>query len=87
MSAAVAVTPEDFLAAGDAAFERGDCQLAMQDYRRAIELRPSYAEAYNNLAYTQMRVQDYRDALSQLSWRDATDALEHGTGGKDYNDI
>ena len=31
--------------------------------------------------------QEYSDALAQYSWRDATEALEHASGGADYYNL
>jgi tetratricopeptide (TPR) repeat protein len=48
-------------------FDRGDYGNAVVDYGRAIELKPEWAEAYNNRAYTYMKVEDYPPALDDLN--------------------
>lgn len=60
------VTAPDYLALGDADYDRGACAEAIAAYTRAIELDPQFAAAYNNRAYTAMRRQDYAAALTDL---------------------
>jgi tetratricopeptide (TPR) repeat protein len=47
-------TPQAYLARGDQHAARGDFDQAIADYSAAIQLKPDYAEAYNNrgLAYS-----------------------------------
>jgi tetratricopeptide (TPR) repeat protein len=71
------LTAADYLALGDAAYDRGACDEAIAAYSRAIELDPHFAEAYNNRAYTAMRRQDYAAALADL---DAAIALRPDYG-------
>ena len=54
------------LARGDVTFDRGKYGQALADYSRAIELKPDFAEAYNNRAYTYMTIEDYARALPDL---------------------
>jgi tetratricopeptide (TPR) repeat protein len=61
-----AKTAEDFLKRGDAAFDRGSCKEAIAVYTQALALNPDYAQAYNNRAYTYMRMRDYAPALQDL---------------------
>jgi tetratricopeptide (TPR) repeat protein len=61
-----AKTAEDFLKRGDAAFDRGSCKEAVAAYTQALTLNPDDAEAYNNRAYTYMRMQNYAPALQDL---------------------
>lgn len=56
----------DFLNLGDYDYDRGDCVKAIADYSRAIALQPNYPEAFNNRAYTYMRMQNYRAAATDL---------------------
>jgi tetratricopeptide (TPR) repeat protein len=63
---AAPTTAADLLAVGDADFDRGDCEAAVAAYTRAIAVDPTYAEAYNNRAYTRMRQQRYELALPDL---------------------
>jgi tetratricopeptide (TPR) repeat protein len=51
---------------GDEAYDGGNCKQAIEAYTDAIELNPDYAEAYNNRAYTYMRMQNYAPALMDL---------------------
>jgi hypothetical protein len=60
------VTAADYLAQGDYEFDRGNCDGALANYSRAIELKPDYAEAYNNRAFTYMLIQQYALALPDL---------------------
>jgi len=60
------VTAQDYLAQGDYDYEQGNCDKAIADYARAIELNPSFAEAYNNRAYVHMVKKDYALALPDL---------------------
>src|SRR5215510_12501969 len=61
-----AKTAEELLKRGDAAFDGGNCQEALAVYTQALVLNPNYAEAYNNRAYTYMRMQNYAPALQDL---------------------
>ena len=60
------VSAQDWFARGDYDFDRGDCAKAIADYSQAIALKPNFAEAYNNRAYTQMLLKDYAAALPDL---------------------
>src|SRR2546430_3450082 len=60
-------TASEAMARGDADFDRGDFGQAIANYSRAIELRPEFAEAYNNRAYAYMTIQDYADAIPDLN--------------------
>jgi tetratricopeptide (TPR) repeat protein len=59
-------TAEEFLKLGDVAFDGGNCQEAVAVYTQALARNPDYAEAYNNRAYTYMRMQNYAPALQDL---------------------
>ena len=63
---AALITAQDYLAQGDYEFEQGDLNAALAAYSQAITLKPDYAEAYNNRAYTYMRLEDYAAALPDL---------------------
>ncbi len=56
----------DFFLQGDFDYESGNCKSAVEDYGNAIKLNPKYAEAYNNRAYTHMRMGNYAEALTDL---------------------
>lgn len=47
-------------------YDRGNCKRAIADYTKSIVLNSDYPQAYNNRAYTFMRMQDYQDALPDL---------------------
>ena len=61
-----AKTAKEFLSRGDEAFDGGNCKQAIAAYTQALALNPNYAEAYNNRAYTYMRMQNYAPALQDL---------------------
>jgi tetratricopeptide (TPR) repeat protein len=61
------VTATDYFMQGDYDYEKGDCSQAIGDYTKALKLNPSYPQAYNNRAYTYMRLRDYKDASSDLN--------------------
>ena len=63
---AALVTAHDYLAQGDYAYDNKDCDKAITNYSRAIELDPGLAEAYNNRAYVYMVKKDYAPALVDL---------------------
>jgi tetratricopeptide (TPR) repeat protein len=62
----VLTSAEAYFARGDDDFDQGNYEQAIADYSRAIELKPDYAEAYNNRAYTYMKVENYAPALPDL---------------------
>ena len=59
-------TAADYLARGDYDFDLGNYDQALAAYSRAIELQPDFAEAYNNRAYTYMKLEKYELALPDL---------------------
>ena len=61
-----AKTANEFLKRGDEAFDGGNCNQAIAEYSLALTFNPDYAEAYNNRAYTYMRMQNYAPALQDL---------------------
>lgn len=64
---AALVTAQDYFAQGDYDYDQGNCDKAIANYTRAIELNPNLAEAYNNRAYTYMVKKDYATALPDLN--------------------
>lgn len=60
-------TAKDFLQQGDYEYEKGACDRAVQNYTKAINLNPKYAEAYNNRGYTYMRIRNFENALYDLN--------------------
>jgi len=63
---ALLVSAQDYFAQGDYDYERGACEAAIEDYTRAIQLNPRFAEAYNNRAYAHMVQHNYAAALPDL---------------------
>ena len=57
----------DYFEQGDIEYEQGNCDKAIADYTRAIELNPKLAEAYNNRAYIYMVKKEYGAALADLN--------------------
>lgn len=70
--AAITTPPTSFTTAGDYFnlgnydYDIGNCVKAVADYTKAIDIQPNFAKAYNNRAYTYMRMQYYKKALSDL---------------------
>lgn len=68
--------------------ERG----AIQDYNRAIELNPNYAEAYNNRGITKSNLKDYRGAIQdynktiELNPDDPSPYINRGRAKSDIED-
>lgn len=56
----------DYFEQGNYDYDAGDCKKAIADYTKSIELNPEYPQAYNNRAYTYMRMREYQLALSDL---------------------
>src|SRR5579871_3772156 len=52
-------TAMDYFAQGNYDYDIGNCQEAIGAYTKAISLNPNYAQAYNNRAYTNMRMRNY----------------------------
>ncbi len=51
---------------GNYDYDTGNCQKAIIDYTASIKMNPNYPQAYNNRAYTYMRMQNYPAALPDL---------------------
>lgn len=60
-------TAKDFLLQGDYEYEKGSCDKAVQNYTKAININPKYAEAYNNRGYTYMRIRNFENAIYDLN--------------------
>jgi len=65
-ASATLVTAQDYFAQADYDYEQGNCDQAIVDYARTIELNPDLAEAYNNRAYIYMVKKEYALALPDL---------------------
>ena len=59
-------TSDDYLKLGDFEYEKGSCQVAVNNYYRALRINPFFAESYNNRAYVNMRLHNYKAALEDL---------------------
>jgi tetratricopeptide (TPR) repeat protein len=59
-------TAMDYFLQGDYDYDTGNCTKAIADYTKSIELNSKYPQAYNNRAYTYMRLRDYKSALPDL---------------------
>ncbi len=60
------MSANDYFTAGNYFYDLGNCKQAITDYTVAIRQNPNFAEAYNNRAYTYMRMRDYANALPDL---------------------
>ncbi len=60
---AVAVTPETLLNASLGFYQAGDYPRSLEMARKAIALRPGYAEAYNNVAAAAASMQKWDEAI------------------------
>ncbi|HZE87358.1 MAG TPA: tetratricopeptide repeat protein [Methylomirabilota bacterium] len=56
----------DYFEQGNYDYDTGDCSKAIISYTKSIKLDPTYPQAYNNRAYTNMRLRDYNAALPDL---------------------
>lgn len=59
-------TAQEFFDQANYDFDIGSCAKATIEYGIAIKTYPEFAEAYNNRAYTYMRMQNYPMALADL---------------------
>jgi len=53
---------QDFYYSGQDAFKKGDYQTALVDFSKAVELKNSFADAYNYRAETQKKLKDFEKA-------------------------
>lgn len=60
------VTAEDYFELGNYEYDRGDCLQAVMSYTQAVQEDPGFSRAYNNRAYTYMRMRNYKAALADL---------------------
>ncbi len=61
------VTAMDYFEKGNYEYDIGNCTQAIADYTKSIELNPKYPQAYNNRAFTYMRMQENDKALTDLN--------------------
>lgn len=59
-------TAMDYFNQANYDYDTGDCEKAIREYTVSIQLDPSYPQAYNNRAYTYMRMRNYPPALLDL---------------------
>ena len=59
-------TAMDYFQQGNYDYDIGNCVMAIADYTKSIKRDSEYPQAYNNRAYTYMRIRDYRHALTDL---------------------
>jgi tetratricopeptide (TPR) repeat protein len=60
------VTAMDYFVQGNFDYDTGNCAKAIADYSQSIERNPKYPQAYNNRAYTLMRMRNFGAAVSDL---------------------
>ena len=60
------VTATDYFEKGNYEYDIGNFKGAVDSYAKSIELNPQYPQAYNNRAFTYMRMQEYDKALNDL---------------------
>ena len=51
---------------GAISFEKGEKEVAVEHFRRVIELRPDHPHAYNNLGAALIDLEQYKEAQSSL---------------------
>jgi tetratricopeptide (TPR) repeat protein len=65
------VSAQDYLEQGNARYKSKDYQGAIEDYTKAISLKPDYAEAYRNRGVARDGLKDYQGGIE-----DATKAAD-----------
>lgn len=60
-------TAMDYFEKGNYDYDTGRCTEAIADYTKSIEMNFNYPQAYNNRAYTYMRMRNYQAALTDLN--------------------
>lgn len=61
------ITAADWFEMGNYDYDTGNCKKAVDDYTKSLNLNDKYPQTYNNLAFTQMRMGNYKDALNNLN--------------------
>ena len=61
------ITAQDYFNMGNYQYDIGDCIQAVVSYTQAVQLDPNFSRAYNNKAYTEMRMHKYNAALGDLN--------------------
>jgi len=60
------ITANDYYSQGNYDYDIGNCTKAVNDYTKALLINPNFSQAYNNRAYTNMRLGNYQAALPDL---------------------
>lgn len=63
----ILATSMDYFELANYEYDKGNCREAVEAYTKSIELNPSYAQSYNNRAYTYMRLREFDKALADLN--------------------
>lgn len=58
---------DDYFVLGNYYYDSGKCQNAVIAYTKVLQLDPQFSQAYNNKAYTNMRLRNYSEAMSDLN--------------------
>jgi len=66
ISSVYAETAEEYLKRGDIDIGQGNFSQAISDYTKAIEINPSYAEAYHNRASAYLSKKDFANATADI---------------------
>lgn len=56
----------DYYFQGNYDYDTGNCRKALESYTKSISLDPIFPQTYNNRAYTNMRMHNYKAALADL---------------------
>src|SRR5262249_46837615 len=70
---ATPITAKDYFDLGNYNFDIGNFVQSITDYTKAIALNPQFSRAYNNRAYSYMRMQQYPQAIVDLNTAIALD--------------
>ncbi len=60
------ITAMDFFEKGNYEYDQGKCLEAIADYSQSVEINPTYPQAFNNRAYTYMKMEKYDLAVADL---------------------
>lgn len=63
----ILATAMDYFEKGNYEYDKGNCDQAVADYTKSIEMDPTYPQAHNNKAFTEMRMGKYNEALGDLN--------------------
>lgn len=60
------ISSMDYFEKGNYEYDKGNCDQALADYGKSIELNGNYPQTYNNRAYTYMRMENFDLAIADL---------------------